>query len=311
MPEANRRQAEVPEGARVLPNAHGTAPGLILDAGGRMVILLPGVPRELRGLVDPQVLDALRARFADRLAPVHHRVLRTTGIAESALAERVAAVLRGDLGPVSVAFLPDPTGVDLRLTVRGESEPEEAAAHLDRVERLLAPVVERFRYGEGNRDLAAALGELLRAGSLTLAVAESCTGGLIAKRVTDVPGSSDYFVGGIVAYANEVKVAELGVEPALLASVGAVSEEVVRAMAAGVRRRFGADVAMAVTGIAGPGGGTAEKPVGTVWYGVAVGEEVTARRERFLGDRDEVRIRAAQAALALLWRRLRRAAVGS
>ncbi|MBI4540465.1 MAG: competence/damage-inducible protein A [Gemmatimonadetes bacterium] len=305
MPETNRRQAEVPESARVLPNPVGTAPGLVLEPDGRAVILLPGVPRELRGLMEPQVRDYLRGRFRERLAPVHHRLLRTTGLAESALADRIAAAIPREVGPVALAFLPDLTGVDLRLTVRGVTDPAEATEHLDRVARLLTPVVGSYCYAEGDQDLSAVVGELLRARGMTLAAAESCTGGLIAKRITDIPGSSDYFMGGVVAYANEVKVTELGVDPSLIASAGAVSEEVARAMASAARRRFGADMAVAVTGIAGPGGGTRDKPVGTVWYAVATGESVTARHERFLGDREEIRIRAAQAALALLWLNLR------
>lgn len=308
MPESNRRQAEVPEGALVLRNRHGTAPGLVLEAEGKAVILLPGVPQELEGLWDPQVEDYLRARFAGRLAPVRHRLLRTTGISESVLADRVAEVLPGALGPVTLAFLPDLTGVDLRLTVRGVPEAQEAEAHLDRVERLLEPVIGPYCYARDERDLVAVIGDLLRARAMTLAVAESCTGGLIAKRLTDRAGSSDYFVGGVIAYANDVKVRELGVEAAVLESVGAVSEEVARAMALGVRRRFGAGCSIAVTGIAGPGGGSAQKPVGTVWCAAAVGEAVTARHEWFPGDRDGVRARAAQAALALLWARLKEAA---
>ncbi|MBI4520409.1 MAG: competence/damage-inducible protein A [Gemmatimonadetes bacterium] len=307
LPASNRRQAEVPAGARVLRNPRGTAPGLVLELDGSTVILLPGVPRELKGLMDPQVVTYLEQRFGSRLAPVRHRLIRTTGIAESALADRIArAIGADDIAPVALAFLPDLTGVDLRLTVRGVADRVEAEAHLDRVAHLLAPAVEPYRYTTDDEDVAAVVGRLLRAQSLTLAVAESCTGGLVTKRLTDHAGASDYVVGGVIAYANDVKVAELDVDSELLESEGAVSEEVARAMASGVARRFGADAGLSVTGIAGPGGGTPAKPVGTVWHAVALSGSVTAVREHFPGDREEIRTRAAQAALAHLWARLRR-----
>ncbi len=302
-PTTNVSQAMVPEGARTLANPHGTAPGLAMEANGSLVVLLPGVPRELRGIFETGVAPLLRERFGDRLLPVRLRYIHTTGIPESRLAEVVAEHLPEDMGPLGLAFLPDLRGVDLRLTARGVGL-DQAEAWFARVEEALGPALAPWRFESSEGDLVESVGETLRAGHLTLAVAESCTGGLLAKRLTDRAGSSDFFLGGVIAYADAVKVRHLGVEERILAAHGAVSEPVALAMATGVAERFGADAGIGVTGVAGPGGGTAEKPVGTVWYAAAVGGDAVARRERFVGDREAVRERSAQAALALLSGRL-------
>ncbi len=304
LPSTNARQAEVPEGALVLSNRLGTAPGLVLETDGKSVVLLPGVPREMRALFSEAVVPLLEDRLRDRLHPVVHRVFHTTGIAESALAERIEAGLPEHLGPVSLAYLPHVTGVDLRLTARGTAADPAVVDWLDRTEALLMPMIERYRYLAASGDIVEALATSLVAGGRTLAVAESCTGGLVAKRLTDLPGSGAYFAGGVVAYSNEVKVTRLGVPSEVLAAAGAVSEEVARAMALGVANAFAADVGLAVTGIAGPSGGSEEKPVGTVWYAARVGERTDARKRVFPGDRDAIRERSAQAVLALLHRLL-------
>jgi nicotinamide-nucleotide amidase len=315
MPESNRRQADVPEGAAILPNRWGTAPGLWLeDERGRLAVLLPGVPVELRGLLEHEVIPRLLARHdraggsahggaAARGTVIRSRLLRTTGISESALADRV-----GDpsklVGPgVTVAWLPSPEGTDLRLTA-WHLQPEVADAELAKAAAALRPRLGPHCYGEGDTDLAAVLlGELERR-SARLAVAESCTGGLVGQRLTAVPGSSRVFLGAVVAYHNEVKLALLGVSGDALAAHGAVSEAVARDMAAGAARSLGADAAVAVTGIAGPDGGTADKPVGTVW--IAALWQGTLRTSRYLfpGEREVVRRRAAQAALDALRRLL-------
>jgi nicotinamide-nucleotide amidase len=305
LPEPNRSQAEVPEGATVLHNPHGTAPGLALDADGCLVVLLPGVPRELKGIFDGDLTHHLEKRFGERPAVIHHRMIHTTGVAESRLTELVEPLLPDDPGPVSVAFLPDLRGVDMRLTARGVSE-DEARRWFARVEEAIAPAVEKWRFEAESGDVVEALNTALAACGLTVATAESCTGGLAAKRITDRPGSSDVFVGGVVAYSDEVKVSELGVSEETLAEHGAVSEPVVVQMVEGVRERLGASAALAITGVAGPGGGTDEKPVGTVWIATAVGDEVEARRIGLPGDREAVRERAAQAALGWLYRRVAR-----
>jgi len=302
MPAVNRTQAEVPEGATVLPNPRGSAPGLWIEDQGRVVILLPGVPSEMRGLLVEEVLPRIVARQDAGVRVVRSRTLRTTGVSESALAERVGP-LEDALAPLSLAYLPSLDGVDLRLTA-WTLPPEEA-------DRRLAEAGDRLRrelgdhyYGEEDAPLAAAVLALLRARGLRLAVAESCTGGLVEARLTAVPGASDVFTGGLVAYADTVKREQLGVPSEVLETHGAVSEESARAMAAGAARVFGAGCAVAVTGIAGPGGGTPDKPVGTVWIAALVDGSTTALKRTFPGSREDIRRRSAQAALDLLRRRL-------
>ena len=301
MPAVNRTQAEVPEGATVLPNPRGTAPGLwVEDARGRVVVLLPGVPREMRGLLVEEVLPRLVARHAGEPPVVLSRTVRTTGIAESALAERVGPI-EPEIAPLTLAYLPSVEGVDLRVTAWGLGARDAEARLAAVVERLRAAVGEH-RYGEDAADLAAVVLDALRSGRHRLGVAESCTGGMLAERVTNIPGASATFIGGVVAYADVVKTAALKVPIETLEAHGAVSEQTVRAMAEGAQRLFSADCTMAVTGIAGPGGGTPDKPVGTVWLAARVHTATRAVKRVFPGDRDEIRRRAAQAALDLLRR---------
>ena len=301
MPAVNRTQAEVPEGATVLPNPRGTAPGLwVEDARGRVVVLLPGVPREMRGLLVEEVLPRLVARHAGEPPVVLSRTVRTTGIAESALAERVGPI-EPEIAPLTLAYLPSVEGVDLRVTAWGLGARDAEARLAAVVERLRAAVGEH-RYGEDAADLAAVVLDALRSGRHRLGVAESCTGGMLAERVTNIPGASATFIGGVVAYADVVKTAALKVPIETLEAHGAVSEQTVCAMAEGAQRLFSADCTMAVTGIAGPDGGTPDKPVGTVWLAARVHTATRAVKRVFPGDRDEIRRRAAQAALDLLRR---------
>lgn len=305
LPRGNERMARVPEGAVALPNRVGTAPGLVLDVEGRTVVLLPGVPAEMRGLFGEGVAPLLRERLGERLVPLAHRVFHTTGIAESALAERIDDGLPEHIGPVSIAFLPRLTGVDVRLSARAAPEDPLATRWLDRVEALVEPVLRPYRYQAESGDIVESIAQRMTSSGRTLAVAESCTGGLVARRITERAGSSEYFLGGVVAYADQAKRAHLNVSGALLSRHGAVSEEVARAMAEGVARAFGADAGLAVTGVAGPGGGSAEKPVGTVWCAVHLDGRTETRRSTFPGGRRAVRERSAQAVLALLHRLLR------
>jgi nicotinamide-nucleotide amidase len=303
LPPANRSQAEVPEGGTALPNPVGTAPGLVLTQEGRMVILLPGVPRELQALF-PAVEDRIRDAFGPRLRPVRTRTLHTTGIPESVLAPRVEEAMEG-ASDVEVAFLPDLEGVDVRFTARDRDE-DAAEAALDAAEDRVAPVLGEYRV-PGSGDVAREVVEALTRRGWTLGLGESCTGGLVARRITDVPGASTVLLGGVVAYANPAKVRYLGVPEEVLAERGAVSAEVARAMASGAARAFEADCGVGVTGVAGPGGGTPDKPVGTVHVAASVEGRVQAEAWRFSGDREAVRIRSAQAALTLLLRMIQEA----
>jgi competence/damage-inducible protein CinA-like protein len=298
---SNRGQAEVPRGATVLPNRWGTAPGLWFEGPPGLVIMLPGVPGEMRKLVEREVVPRLAARSQGGV--IRSRVVRTTGIPESTLAERLGEIER-DVAPLTLAYLPGFDGVDLRLSAWG-LRPDEADARLAAGAALLRKRAGAFAYGEGEDDLAAIVLEHMRRAGLRLGTAESCTGGLVGGRLTAIPGSSDVFMGGVICYSNELKTSLLGVDPGLIAADGAVSESVACAMALGAIRALGVDLAVSVTGIAGPGGGSEAKPVGTVWLGLADGEAVEARRIQVPGDRHNVRVRAAQGALALLDRRLR------
>ena len=304
---SNRSQAEVPAGATVLPNRWGTAPGLWLEApyaeareGAGLVILLPGVPFEMRMLLQDEVVPRLAGRSDG--AVIRSLAVRTTGVPESTLAERMGDIER-EIAPLTLAYLPGLEGVDLRLSA-WELGPDEAERRLRTAADLIRSRAEEFIYGEGDADLAALVLDRARAKGLRLGAAESCTGGLVGGRLTEVPGSSDVFMGAVVCYHNDLKTSLLGVPSTVIAAEGAVSEAVARAMAAGARTRLVVDAAVAVTGIAGPGGGTEAKPVGTIWLAVAVGDAVQARHLLLAGSRHDIRARAAQAALSLLYRHL-------
>ncbi len=301
MPAANLQQATIPDGARTLANHHGSAPGIWLeDDRGRWVAMLPGVPSEMRGMLADSLLPLLRDRVEG--AVVRSLTLRTTGVAESLLADRVRSVDES-LGEVKLAYLPGVEGVDLRLTLRAPSAAAADAALGAAAARLRA-ILGADVYGEGAADLASVVLEACRARGLTIAVAESCTGGLLGARLTAISGSSDVVVGGVIAYANAVKRELLGVPGGAIEEHGAVSEPVVRAMASGARARTGARVGVGITGVAGPTGGTPEKPVGTVWIATDVDGAVEARLFRLWGNREEVRQRSAQWAMDLVRRRL-------
>ena len=301
IPESNFTQAMIPEGAVIIPNGHGSAPGIWLDDDhGRWVAMLPGVPREMRAMLSEQLLPRLEERVKATTV-VMSWTLRTTGIAESALAD-----LLGDLGRsvngLSPAFLPSVEGVDIRLTSRGLPR-SDSIIRLEAAVSKLREVIGQHVYGEGTIDLAAVVLDMCRAEGIRIAVAESCTGGLLGARITAIPGSSDVFIGGALAYDNSTKIEMLGVEPVEIETHGAVSEAVAVAMARGVRRRLSADLGISITGIAGPGGGTPDKPVGTVW--IALDGRVTgARGMRLIGNRAEIRQRSAQAALDFVRRQL-------
>jgi len=294
MTENNAKQAYFPEGAEILPNPIGTAPGFLLEEGGALFFCMPGVPRELMRMMDDQVLPRIARRLGPAKGSLRAALLRTFGTGESALDAELADVARE--GALSLGFRTAFPDNYVRPVARAESAAE--------AERLLAETCRTIRerlgaivYGEGDETLEAVVGRLLRERGRTLAVAESCTGGLVAQKLTDVPGSSAYFLGGVVAYSDASKRALLGVPAELLAAHGAVSDEVARAMAEGARARFGADLAVATTGIAGPGGGSAGKPVGLVHLALADGARTHADHFVFPLDRARHRVLSAQVAL--------------
>ena len=302
LPAPNRQQAMIPEGAVVLTNRHGSAPGIWLeDNAGHWVAMLPGVPREMRGMLGDELIPRLTTRLG-AAAVVRSATLRTTGIAESLLAEQLGDVARGVDG-LPLAYLPGPDGVDLRLTARGLPA-DVAERALNTGIAALREKTGRFAYATGSADLAEVVLDLCRAKGLTIATGESCTGGMLVERLTAIPGSSDVVVGGIIAYSNAIKSEFLGVDPELIATHGAVSEPVARAMAEGARDRLRAAIGVGITGIAGPGGATPGKPVGTVDLAVAGPWPTEARRSQFIGDREEIRYRASQAALNMIRLRL-------
>ena len=315
LPKSNYNQAMIPRGARILENHHGSAPGIFLeDDGERWVAMLPGVPREMRGMFQDSLRPVLTQRLGEHPTVVHSKTVRTTGVPESVLAEQLGE-LGGGFDGLELAFLPNPDGVDLRLTSRGLA--------VDAADHLLRSGADRLRervgtaaYGEDTDTLAAVVLGLCRADNLRLAVAESCTGGLLGARISDIPGASDVFHGGLIAYDNRVKRQLLGVLDTDLGAHGAVSEPVALQMAKGIRIRLGTEIGVSITGIAGPSGGTPEKPVGTVWIAVDIAEgrppvprpegrpPITpfqrARSFWMVGDRAEIRHRASQAALSMV-----------
>jgi nicotinamide-nucleotide amidase len=301
IPLANRSQIMIPRGATVLDNRHGTAPGLWLeDERGRWCAMLPGVPREMRGMLVDVLLPRLTMRLDGADGVVRSRTLRTTGVAESKLPELLGPHTRSVNG-LPLSYLPGQEGVDLRVTARGLSAADADAALSAAIDELRARVA-RYAYAEGQTDLASVVLDLCAERGLHIAVAESCTGGLLGARLTAVPGSSAVVTGGVIAYSNAVKERMLGVATDTLQRDGAVSESVAVEMAVGARRTTGAEVGISLTGVAGPGGGTAEKPVGLVWIAVDVAGTVRTHGSRFVGDRAEIRFRATQAALDLVRR---------
>jgi nicotinamide-nucleotide amidase len=305
MADNNRRQAYLPEDCVVFDNPHGTAPGFVaLRDDGKFVACMPGVPREMKPMLADQLVPWLVQRFGLREA-IYTRTLHTVGIGESDLDRRVEDLFRTLENP-KIAMLAHGFAVDVKIMAKAASR-EQADAMIEPVAAELRTRIGSGYYGDDDLTLPGAIVRALTERALTVGTAESCTGGGIADALVSAAGASATFRGGIVAYANEVKVALLDVPDRTLAEFGAVSEETATAMARGARRRLGVDVAIATTGVAGPGGGTPEKPVGLVWYALSLGDdEIETRRLTFPGSRSDIRERATVAALGLLWRRLER-----
>jgi nicotinamide-nucleotide amidase len=297
MPEINRRQAMVPRGATALPNENGTAPGLWIERGPTAFLLLPGPPREMIPMLEAVIDARLRARGGG--VRLFRRVLKITGRPESdvdALAAPVYGRWVGQQIPIATTILAVMGQIELHLTATA-ADADAAASVLDSAVAELVAVLGESVYSTDGRALEAVIGDLLRAHRMTIAVAESCSGGLLASRLTDVPGSSEYFDRGVVCYSNQAKVDLLGVPETLIAEHGAVSEPVAHAMAMGIKARAGAQVGIGITGIAGPGGATPGKPVGTVAVAVVTPRGERVRTFAFLGGRDMVKFQSAQAAM--------------
>jgi nicotinamide-nucleotide amidase len=302
MSRNNERQAMIPEAATVLPNAHGTAPGFAIRLGdGRMVVAMPGVPLEMRAMLNEQVIPRLREAFGTT-SRIYSRTLKICGITESELDETIADLARVSRNP-AIALLAYPGEIHIRLTVKTERE-TEGNRLLDDLENRIRGRLNQFLFGRDEERLEEVVGRLLLDAKQTVAVAESCTGGLVCHRLTNLPGSSAYFIRGEVVYSNDVKERLLGVPRELIVEHGAVSRPVALAMASGIRQVAGTDLALGITGIAGPGGGSAMKPVGLTYIAMASDDGVTCRESRFLGDRETNKLLASQAALDILRRHL-------
>lgn len=278
MLEVNRQQALVPATCQVLFNAVGTAPGMWFEDQGTVFVSMPGVPHEMKYLLTNEVLPRLQQHF--QTLPIEHIVVQTVGLGESFLAQQIEAWEAALPANVKLAYLPYLGGVRLRLTGHDDGQPD-LRARMEALLPELRTLLGEHIFAEGEIKLEEAVGQLLLARGLTVGTAESCTGGLLAHRLTSIPGSSRYFQGSVVAYSNDIKVRELGVQPETLAAQGAVSEATVAEMAEGLRRRLGVDVALATSGIAGPEGGTPDKPVGTICIAYADAHHTVTKQFSF------------------------------
>lgn len=280
--ELNRRQALVPAIAQVLHNEMGTAPGTWYERNGKVFVSMPGVPHEMKNLMKKHVLPKLQEVFHTPV--IYHRLVKTVGVGESFLADIIKDWEDALPQHIALAYLPSIGHVKLRLTAVGEDREQLKKDVQGQIDTLI-PLAGKFIYGYNETTLEKAVGEMLEAQGKSIALAESCTGGYVQHKLTTIPGSSSYFQGGVVPYHNDHKINLLGVDPEILEKHGAVSEECVKAMAENVRAKFGADVGAATSGIAGPGGGTPEKPVGTVWIAYADGVKTIAKKLQLTKNR--------------------------
>ncbi len=298
-PKVNLNQAFVPQGATIIPNDNGTAPGFIIKVGKSHLACLPGVPSEMKAMFEETLKPFLKS-----LSPggtiIKSRVFRTTGIDESALNEKILDIFEKSTNP-TVGVLAHWEGVDIRLSSKAESE-AQADRLIEGLGKTLTTRLPNFIYGWDQDNLETIVGRMLTTRKMTVATAESCSGGLIAHRITQVPGSSNYFLRGYVVYGNEAKNDALKVDAELIQQKGAVSREVAEALATNVRRIAKSDVGLSTTGIAGPSGGSVEKPVGLVYIGISDDQSTQVCQFRFTGDRESVKKRTSQAALEILRR---------
>ncbi len=303
MTNNNLRQAMMPEGAIVVTNHRGTAPGVIIENGEKTIIHLPGPPMELEHMFETSILPYFAKRFGGQ-GVIISKVLRTFGIGESSLDERIRQFILAQKNP-TIALLARSGEIHVRLTAKADSE-FGARSLIDELEGSLREHINEYIFGTDDQSLEQVVGEELNKRNFSLALAESCTGGAVSAKLTDVPGSSAYLTGSIVAYSNRVKTDQVGVDATLLHTHGAVSRETACAMAEGIRYRFGTDLGVGVTGIAGPGGGSPDKPVGLVYIAVAGPQGVVVEEERYTGQRTAIKTRTVNATLDLLRRYLQK-----
>ncbi len=301
MPEINARQALVIHGAQILENGNGTAPGMLITEGKCTVVLLPGPPREMKPIFDASVAPALKQRMGDML--IVRRTLSIFGLTESATDELAAPIYTKYRNPSTTILFKDGQ-IELHLTAQARGE-SGAVKLLDELAGRLDEVLGEYVFSRNNETLEEVVGQSLKMRGYTLATAESCTGGLLAGRITEVPGSSAYFLEGVVSYSNEAKIDLLRVPKKLIETHGAVSEQVAGAMAAGIRKRAGSTFGVGVTGVAGPGGGSHDKPVGLVYIALADDSQNTTRKFIFPGDRQFIRTLSVNAALDMVRRRIK------
>lgn len=303
MPEVNNAQALVPRSSRVIWNANGTAPGIWMEKDNKIVIALPGVPFEMKPMIENYILPELEKRFSDKINTVLiQRTLLTTGLGESTLNEMLGDIKK-IIGENKLAFLPSAVGVRLRINVEGKNK-EEALQKLSEIELNIRSKVGDYIYGVNDDLLEKVIGDILRERKQTLSIAESCTGGLISSRIVSVPGSSEYYEGGVCAYSNLEKINILNVKSETLKKFGAVSEQTAIEMANCIRELMETDFAISTTGIAGPTGGSVQKPVGLVWIGFSSKEKSYAKDFLFGDNRERNIQRASQRALEILRREL-------
>jgi nicotinamide-nucleotide amidase len=299
MPEVNYGQAMIPKKSKAIWNGMGTAPGIWIEKSGRVIVALPGVPFEMKAMMTESVLPMLKEKFSDRLDYVlKSRTILTTGIGESTLADMIGDV-KLIIGDDKMAFLPTFYGVRLRIDVKRDTI-GKVEERLNVIENSLRKKIEKYIFGTDKDLLEQKVGELLLFNKLSLSTAESCTGGLLSSKITDISGSSEYFKGGICTYSNESKIELLKVKRKTLSNYGAVSEETALEMAQNVKEKFGSDIGLSTTGIAGPSGGTLEKPVGLVWIGYSDKNKTFANKFMFGNNRERTKIRSVYQALAIL-----------
>ncbi|MBP2652043.1 MAG: cinA [Firmicutes bacterium] len=294
MTENNLRQAMIPEGAVVLDNMCGTAPGVAIEIDDKTIIHLPGPPFEVEAMFEASVVPYLNNRFGGQ-GVIKSKVLRTSGIGESTLEDEIIDLIKGQSNP-TLALLARSGEIHIRLTAKADSN-QAAEALIGTLEQEIRRRVGRYIFGTDAQSLELVVGQLLQENKLTLALAESCTGGLVSSKITDIPGSSNYLLGSVVSYSNEIKSGVVGVSAGSLDSYGAVSPQVAEEMAAGVRSRCKSDIGIGITGIAGPGGATPDKPVGLVYIAVSGNKGIECHEHRFNGPRSAIKMRTANTAL--------------